>query len=110
MQRGPNSSALRTPLQFFTGWGSRQRRLPTGGWPKGIPLKLRTPSLGGAFASRRPLAILTRSAATDGCVAAAHSAKTESTGVKSFIWLPTHQDSITGSAPAGFIVLDRTPL
>src|SRR3954466_3219988 len=63
MQRGPNSSALRAPAHFFTGRGSRHRRLPTGGWAKGMPLKLRTPSLGAALASRAPLAVLTRSAA-----------------------------------------------
>src|SRR5215831_4782967 len=65
MQRGPNSSALRTPLQFLTGCGSRQRKLPTGGWPNGIPLKLRTPSLAAAVDSREPFAILTRSPANE---------------------------------------------
>jgi hypothetical protein len=59
MQRGPNWSALRTPVQSFTGWGSRQRRSPSGGCANGIPLKLRTPSLAGVVHSIKPLAILT---------------------------------------------------
>ena len=58
MQVGPNLSALRTPVQFFTGCGSRQRRSPTGGWPNGIPLKLRTPFLAGAVDSSTPFAIV----------------------------------------------------
>src|SRR6185437_14493168 len=63
MQRAPNLSALRAPFQFFTGWGSFQRRSPTGGAANGIPLKLRTPSFGAAVDSTTPLAVLTRSAA-----------------------------------------------
>ena len=63
MQRGPNWSALRTPVHFFTGWGSLRRRAPTGGCANGIPLKLQTPELGAAVDSMVPLAILTRSAA-----------------------------------------------
>src|SRR5580692_385563 len=63
MQRAPNLSALRTPFQFFTGWGSFQRSSPTGGAAKGMPLKLRTLSFGGAVDSTTPLAVLTRSAA-----------------------------------------------
>lgn len=31
MQPAPKESALRTPFQFAGGWGSRQRRSPTGG-------------------------------------------------------------------------------
>ena len=63
MQRGPNWSALRAPVQFFTGCGSFQRRSPTGGAANGIPLKLRTPDLAAAVVSIRPLAVLTWSAA-----------------------------------------------
>src|ERR1035441_9578983 len=72
MHAGPNWSALRTPVQFLTGCGSRQRRSPTGDWPNGMPLKLRTPSLGAAVDSRMPLAVLTRSAAKAGNTAAVH--------------------------------------
>src|SRR5579884_1510064 len=43
IQRGPNSVASRTPVQFFTGAGGAQRRLPTGGSANGIPLNSRTP-------------------------------------------------------------------
>src|SRR5579859_4665221 len=85
MHRGPNWSALRTAFQFLTGWGSRQRRSPTGGWPNGMPLKLRTPSLGGAVDSRMPLAILTRSEANAGCIAAAPTAITTSTDDEVFM-------------------------
>src|SRR5262245_15670742 len=85
MHRGPNWSALRTALQFLTGCGSRQRRSPTGGWPKGIPLKLRTPFLGAAVDSRMPLAILTRSAANDGRVAAAQRSNAGKIDVEAFI-------------------------
>src|SRR6185437_8450354 len=63
MQRAPNLSALRAPFQFFTGWGSFQRRSPTGGAANGIPLKLRTPSFDDTVDSTTPLAVLTRSAA-----------------------------------------------
>jgi hypothetical protein len=62
MHRGPNASALRTPVQFFAGCGSLQRKSPTGGSAKGIPLKLRTPEFSRVVASRKPLATLTRSA------------------------------------------------
>src|SRR5438552_6075979 len=90
MHRGPNWSALRTPFQFLTDWGSRQRRSPTGGWPNGMPLKLRTPSLGGAVDSRMPLAVLTRSGLTRseanvGCIAAAHTAMTARSDDEVFI-------------------------
>ena len=47
MQDGPNVSALRARTNSSAGCGSRQRRSPTGGCAKGIPLKLRTPSFGG---------------------------------------------------------------
>src|SRR5262249_7231368 len=58
----------------LTGWGSRQRSSPTGGRPNGMPLKLRTPSLGAAVDSRMPFAILTRSPANDGWIAMAEIA------------------------------------
>src|SRR6266567_4058156 len=96
MQRGPNWPALRTPLQFLTGCGSRQRRSPTGGWPKGMPLKLRTPSWGASVDSRMPLAVLTRSAATDGGIATAQTAMAGRINVEAFIEISTHQDSNTG--------------
>ena len=35
-----NAEQSKTPLQGLTGCGSRQRKLPTGGAAKGIPLKL----------------------------------------------------------------------
>src|SRR5258707_10792172 len=54
-------SALRTPFQLPAGWGSRQRKLPTGGAAKGMPLKEWTP-LASVTPSRRPLATLTRGA------------------------------------------------
>ena len=63
MQRGPNLSALRAPVQFLTGCGSLQRRSSTGGWANGIPLKLRTAAFGVWVDSSMPLAVLTRSAA-----------------------------------------------
>src|SRR5262245_47915496 len=87
MHLGPNSSALRTPLQFFAGWGSRQRSSPTGGWANGMPLKLRMPSLGAALDSRTPLAIFTRSAADTGPNAAAQIAITERIDGEVFIVL-----------------------
>ena len=70
MHRGPNWSALRAPVQFLTGCGSRQRRSPTGGCANGMPLKLRTPSLGAEVDSRMPFAVFTRSAARAGNTAA----------------------------------------
>src|SRR5262245_39796172 len=42
-QAAPNTVASRTPLQFFTGIGSRQRNAPIGGRAKGIPLKADPP-------------------------------------------------------------------
>ena len=63
MQRGPNWSALRAPVQFFTGCGSLHRSSPTGGCANGIPLKTRTPELEGTVDSTAPLAIFTRSEA-----------------------------------------------
>src|ERR1035437_10663432 len=38
MQLGEKWSALRPPCQDATGWGARQRRCPTGGAAKGMPL------------------------------------------------------------------------
>ena len=73
MQVAPNVSALRTPDHFFGGCGSRQRRSPTGGWANGIPLKLRTPSLGGTVDSTMPFAVFTRSAPRAGSATAAES-------------------------------------
>src|ERR1035438_10226498 len=96
MHRGPKWSALRTPFQFLTGWGSRQRRSPTGGWPNGMPLKLRTPSLGASVDSRMPLAVLTRSAANDGWIATAQTAMVGRINVEAFMEISTHQDSNTG--------------
>ena len=84
MQAAPNLSALRTPGQFFTGCGSRQRKSPTGGWANGIPLKLRTPSLGGTVDSTMPFAVFTRSAPKAGSATAAESTRagrSASTGV-----------------------------
>src|SRR5580704_17192910 len=97
MHEGPNASALRAPDQFLTGCGSRQRRSPTGGWPNGIPLKLRTPSLGAAVDSTAPLAVLTRSTARAGRTAAANITMTgakERMGivmVSSILRIPTFQ-------------------
>src|SRR5579863_4227905 len=71
MHRGPNWSALRAPVQLLTGWGSRQRRSPTGGCANGMPLKLRTPSLGAEVDSTMPFAVFTRSAVMAGNAAAA---------------------------------------
>src|SRR5690242_8786936 len=39
MHREPNWVASRTPGHGFTGIGSRQRKSPTGGVAKGMPLK-----------------------------------------------------------------------
>src|SRR5450432_3716680 len=100
MHRGPNSSALRTPFQFLTGWGSRQRRSPVGGWPNGMPLKLRTPSLGAAVDCRVPSAVFTRSPANEGWIAAAQIAMAGRIDVEAFIELLTHQDSNTGHKSA----------
>ena len=74
MQVGPNLSALRTPVQFFTGCGSRQRKSPMGGCANGSPLKLRTPSLGGTVDSTVPFAVFTRSAPKAGSAVAAQRA------------------------------------
>src|SRR5262245_15983588 len=67
MARGPNLSALRTPFQFFTGWGSFQRSSPTGGAAKGIHLKDRMPEPESNAPSRIPFATLT-------CVSSEHFA------------------------------------
>ena len=40
---GPYSLAWRTPCHFSTGCGAFQRRLPTGGAAKGMPLNVFTP-------------------------------------------------------------------
>ena len=42
MHMEPNSSALRMPSQCATGWGARQRRLPSGAAANGMPLNTRT--------------------------------------------------------------------
>src|SRR5581483_3246850 len=42
-QGAPKVTASRMPLQGFIGKGGRQRRLPTGGWAKGMPLKTAPP-------------------------------------------------------------------
>src|SRR5258707_1216789 len=52
MHRGPNWSALRLPVQFWMGCGSRQRSSPTGGCPNGMPLKVRTPSFAAALSAQ----------------------------------------------------------
>src|SRR5262245_14614804 len=43
MQAGPNRLASFTPAQASTGWGTRQRRSPTGGAAYGMPFQLITP-------------------------------------------------------------------
>src|SRR5438477_6198438 len=43
MARGPNLSALRTPVQFGTGCGSLQRKFPVGAAAKGTPLNVLMP-------------------------------------------------------------------
>ena len=90
MQRGPNWSALRTPVQSFTGWGSRQRRSPTGACPNGIPLKMRTPSFGAAVDSITPFAIRTWSAAS-ACPASGRvqSAQRATEGIDLFMESPS---------------------
>src|SRR5580658_8730579 len=91
MHRGPNWPALRAPVQFLTGCGSRQRRSPTGGCAKGMPLKLRTPSLGVEVDSRMPFAVVTRSAARAGNTAALQMAAQITTAwkrkrIRGLIW------------------------
>jgi len=44
MQAGAKMSALRTPFQATTGWGTRHRSAPTGGAAKGRPLNEASPS------------------------------------------------------------------
>src|SRR5262249_40082497 len=63
MQRVPNSVALRTPLQFFTGCGAFQRNSPTGGAANGIPRKTRTPGVPAVAPSTTPFSVRTSSAA-----------------------------------------------
>ncbi len=43
MQPAPKCVAWRTPAQGFTGWGAFQRRGPTGGAAKGMPLNIESP-------------------------------------------------------------------
>ena len=50
-------SALRVPSQFFTGCGSFQRKSPTGGWAKGMPLNILIPETW--VPSTNPLTVLT---------------------------------------------------
>src|SRR3954471_12604510 len=45
MQRGPKTSALRTPSHFAAGCGAFQRSGPTGGAAYGMPLNTRTSGL-----------------------------------------------------------------
>src|ERR1051325_10637675 len=89
MQRGPNSSALRTPFQFLGGCGSRHRRAPTGGWAKGTPLKLRTPSLAAALDWSVPFAVLTRSVAKESW--AATIARAKHIGLETLIGFSVYQ-------------------
>src|SRR5579884_1658602 len=97
MHAGPNLSALPTPVQLFTGCGSRQRKSPTGGAPNGIPLKLRTPSFGDVFDSRTPLAIFTRSAPV-ACSAAAPQRTTRLATVNMLL-ITRWQKNITALVP-----------
>src|SRR3569833_2382314 len=63
MQRGPNCFASRAPVHGFTGCGSFQRRLPTGGCANGIPLNSRTPEGWRPVPSSEPDAVFTMSCA-----------------------------------------------
>src|SRR5581483_10883327 len=63
MHRGPNFSALRTPVQFLGGCGGFQRKSPMGGSAKGIPLNSRTPVAESVVPASVPLAVFTWSAA-----------------------------------------------
>src|SRR5262245_46786425 len=58
-QLSENLSALRTPSHFAGGCGGRQRKFPTGGAAKGIPLKTRTPGIEPATPSSKPLSTRT---------------------------------------------------
>ena len=69
-KNSPDSPASRVSFHGMTGIGSRQRKSPTGGLANGMPLKLRTPSLGAEVDSRMPFEVLTRSAAMAGNTAA----------------------------------------
>src|SRR5579884_1656631 len=97
MHAGPNLSALRMPVQFLTGCGSRQRKSPTGGAAKGMPLKLRTPSFGEVVDSRTPFAVFTRSLALAGSADAAHSARL---GTINMVFIACWQKNITVASPA----------
>ena len=61
MHRGPKSLAVRTPFHLAPGCGGCQRRLPTGGAAKGMPLKARTCSPLVTVPSTTPLSVFTRS-------------------------------------------------
>src|SRR5512138_2741429 len=60
-----NSVALRSPCQFFTGCGSRQRRSPTGGCANGMPLKMRRSFSLSTTPTSVPFAIFTRAASDE---------------------------------------------
>src|ERR1700722_3387536 len=77
MQLAENRSALRTPVQTGAGRGARQRRSPTGGAAKGIPLKTVMEGSPAATPATSPLLILTGcgSAANDAWVAIASTRK-----------------------------------
>jgi len=57
MQAGPKALASSTPSHGATGRGARQRKAPTGGCAKGMPLKLTTPSA--AVPRTSPLSVRT---------------------------------------------------
>src|SRR5688572_16227878 len=61
----PNWSAFRTPSHFGAGWGSFQRRSPSGGAAKGMPLKARTPDFR-VIPDTSPLSVLTGSSIAAG--------------------------------------------
>ena len=63
MQCGLQVSARNTPSQGITGCGGRQRRAPTGGAAKGMPLNRCTPDSERVVPSTRPPVIPSRAAA-----------------------------------------------
>ena len=73
MQRVPQVSALRVPVQGATGWGAFQRSGPTGGAAKGTPRKTRTDGSVPTVPSSVPPVTFTRSAA-DSAVAESSAA------------------------------------
>src|ERR1700723_927041 len=77
MQLAENRSALRTPGQTAAGRGARQRRSPTGGAAKGIPLKTVMEEAPAAPPATSPLFPLTDcgSAANDAWAAIASARK-----------------------------------